>query len=86
MALARRALSSITGLDPTDDAPVLTDDLHEEASLVGWEAKADDVASVRSARAQREASERQASAARWTLAPRQRWTARPYPALDFERH
>jgi protease secretion system outer membrane protein len=69
MALARRALSSITGIDPTDDAPVLTDDLHEEASLVSWEAKADDVASVRSARALREASERQASAARWSLVP-----------------
>jgi len=69
MALARRALSSITGIDPTDDAPVLTDDLHEEASLVSWEAKADEVASVKSAMAQREASERQASAARWSLAP-----------------
>jgi outer membrane protein TolC len=69
MALARRSLSSITGVDPTDGEPVLTDDLHEETSLGSWEARAGEVASVKAARAQREAAERQASAARWSLVP-----------------
>ena len=68
--LARRALKTLTGLQPTPGAPDVADDLHAEAPLADWEARAHGVPAIRAAAATSGAAEETALAARWDFVPR----------------
>ena len=67
--LARRALNTLTGLVPSEDAPDTAEDLHEELPLATWEERVQGLPSIAVAVEQRRAAEKQASAARFALAP-----------------
>jgi outer membrane protein TolC len=69
IALARRALDTLTGIAPSMDTPDIADDLHEEASLGEWEARISQLPSIRGAVLSSAAAHAQASAARLALLP-----------------
>ncbi len=69
IALARRALRTMSGLAPAADIPELTDDLHDEGPLSSWEDRAAQVPSVKAARESTRAAAQQAQAARLALLP-----------------
>jgi outer membrane protein TolC len=69
IALARRALTTLTGIVPSADVPDFDEDLHAETPLPSWEARIAKTPSVRQAREEMKAAEQQASAARLALLP-----------------
>lgn len=71
IALRRRTLLTLTGLEPTPAAAEAADDLREEAPLAWWEARAGgaSVPSVAKAAAERRSAEAGAGAARLALLP-----------------
>jgi outer membrane protein TolC len=69
IALARRALTTLTGIVPSADVPDVADDLREEASLGEWEGRISQLPSVRGAAASTAAAHEQARAARLALLP-----------------
>jgi len=69
IALARRALATLTGIVPSPDIPNLTDDLREEAPLDGWEARISQLPSIRGAAMSTAAAHEQAKAAQYALLP-----------------
>lgn len=69
IALARRALTTLTGIVPSADVPDLADDLRDEAALETWEARISQLPSVAGAAATTAAAHEQASAAKLALLP-----------------
>ncbi|HEY5283610.1 MAG TPA: TolC family protein [Polyangia bacterium] len=69
IALARRALTTLTGVVPSADVPEVADDLHGEARLGAWEERILQLPSIRGAAASTEAAHEQARAARLALLP-----------------
>jgi outer membrane protein TolC len=69
IALARRALTTLTGIAPSADVADVVDDLHEEASLGEWEGRVAQLPSIRGAAKSTEAAHEQARAARLALLP-----------------
>jgi outer membrane protein TolC len=69
IALARRALTTLTGIVPSPDVPDVADDLHGEAVLGAWEERISQLPSVRGAAASTASAHEQASAARLALLP-----------------
>jgi outer membrane protein TolC len=69
IALARRALTTLTGIVPSADVPDLPEDLRDEAALDTWEARIDQLPSIASAAATTKAAHEQALAARLALLP-----------------
>jgi outer membrane protein TolC len=69
VATARNALHSLTGVVPTDGAPVLDDDLHEEAPLAIFLQGAEGIPSVKAASADATAAKKSAEAAYDALLP-----------------
>jgi len=66
---SRNALHSLTGLVPTDGAPVLDDDLHEEAPLTTFLVGADGIPAVKAASADVAAAKKTTDAAYDALLP-----------------
>ncbi|MBK8256526.1 MAG: TolC family protein [Polyangiaceae bacterium] len=64
-SFARRALQSLSGLAPSQGAPVLTDDLKDEGTLESWEKEAKETPGVKAAMLEKEAADKQVTAA-WT--------------------
>lgn len=76
-AIARRALSTLSGVPADGQAPGLEDDLHEEAALETWEAKVrDGLPSIDAAVLMRRAADKQVSSAWMGLVPTLDATAR----------
>jgi outer membrane protein TolC len=69
IALARRALTTLTGIVPSGDIPDVADDLHGEAALGAWEERISQLPSIRGAATSTEAAHEQARAARLALLP-----------------
>lgn len=69
IALARRALTTLTGIVPSADVPDLTDDLRDEAALDAWETRIDQLPSIKGAAAASKAAHEQSLAARLALLP-----------------
>ena len=69
IALARRALTTLTGVVPSDDVPDLTDDLRDESALDAWETRIEQLPSLLGAAATTEAAREQTKAARLALLP-----------------
>lgn len=69
IALARRALTTLTGIEPSADVPDVADDLREEASLATWEGRIPQLPSLRRAAASTASAHEQASAAQLALLP-----------------
>jgi outer membrane protein TolC len=69
IALARRALTTLTGVVPSADVPDLADDLRDETALGAWEARIDQLPGIKGAAASTEAARAQATAARMALLP-----------------
>jgi len=69
IALARRALTTLTGIVPSTDVPDIADDLREEASLDKWEVRISQLPSIRGAATSTEAAHEQTRAARLALLP-----------------
>jgi outer membrane protein TolC len=69
IALARRALTTLTGIVPSADVPDLADDLRDEAALDTWEARIDRLPSIAGAVVNTEAAHQQAMAAKLALLP-----------------
>jgi outer membrane protein TolC len=72
IALARRALTTLTGIVPSADIPDIpdvADDLHGEAPLGEWEARISQLPGLRGAAMSTAAAQEQASAARLALLP-----------------
>jgi multidrug efflux system outer membrane protein len=68
--VSRRALVTLTGVEPSGDVPSTEDDLHEEASLEGWESSPEDrLPALQAAVAQTEAAELGRRAASFALLP-----------------
>ncbi len=64
-SFARRALQSLSGLAPSEGTPTLTDDLKEEGTLDQWEKDAKETPTVKAAMLDKEAADKQTTAA-WT--------------------
>lgn len=76
-AIARRALSTLSGVPADSEAPGLQDDLHEEAGLKTWEAKVGNgLPPIDAAVLTRRAADKQASSAWMSLVPTLDATAR----------
>jgi outer membrane protein TolC len=69
IALARRALTTLTGIVPSADVPDVADDLHGEAALGAWEERISQLPSIRGAAASTAAAHEQTRAARLALLP-----------------
>jgi len=69
IALARRALTTLTGIVPSPDVPDVADDLHGEAALGAWEERISQLPTIRGAAASTASAHEQASAARLALLP-----------------
>jgi outer membrane protein TolC len=69
IALARRALTTLTGIVPSAEVPDLEDDLRAEAALDAWESRIGELPSIKGAAATTEAAHAQATAARLALLP-----------------
>jgi outer membrane protein TolC len=69
IALARRALTTLTGIVPSADVPDVADGLHKEASLGEWEGRISQLPGIRGAATSAEAAHEQARAARLALLP-----------------
>jgi outer membrane protein TolC len=69
IALARRALTTLTGVVPSADVPDVADDLHGEAVLGAWEERISQLPSIRGAAMSTAAAHEQTRAARLALLP-----------------
>jgi outer membrane protein TolC len=69
IALARRALTTLTGVVPSADVPDVADDLHGETALGAWEERISQLPSVRGAAASTASAHEQTRAARLALLP-----------------
>ncbi|HKO89976.1 MAG TPA: TolC family protein, partial [Polyangiaceae bacterium] len=67
--LARRELQTLSGLEPANVGVFPSDDLHGEAPLTAWTARADSVPALEAARAAERSAKKQASAAQASLYP-----------------
>jgi outer membrane protein TolC len=67
--LARRTLTTLTGLTPSGEVQDVSDDLHEETPLGEWEKKVDALPAVRAAALQVLAAEHQSRASWLGMAP-----------------
>jgi outer membrane protein TolC len=69
IALARRALTTLTGIVPSADVPDLDDDLSDETALDRWEERIERLPSLLGAAATTDTAHEQAMAARLALLP-----------------
>ena len=69
VALAHRALRTLSGLEPAADPPELSDDLHDEGPLQSWESRAEQVPSVKVATESALAAAQQEQADRLAFLP-----------------
>ena len=70
VAIARRALTTLSGIKAEGDVPALDDDLREEEPLEAWESRlGDDLPSIAAAAEHRTAAEQQVDAAKLAFVP-----------------